>query len=67
MSKHGEYSERLYDEERKLRIRAENKCSDCPFVKHTKVAIINKPAEPQTKRKRVRADGGSPPLPRACA
>ena len=48
MSKHGEYSERLYDEERKLRIRAENKCSDCPFVKHTKVSISSRHPEKQS-------------------
>ncbi len=51
MSKHGEYSEHLYDEERKLRIQAENKCANCPFMKHTQVAVISKPAEPQNEKK----------------
>ena len=39
MSKHGEYSERLYDEERKLRIKAEHKCTECVFVQRANAAF----------------------------
>ncbi len=43
--------EHLYDDERKLRIQAENKCANCPFVKHTKVSIVNKPTgQPDEKK-----------------
>ncbi len=49
--KRAERYEHLYDEERKLRIQAENKCANCPFVKHTQVAITNKPAEQPGEKK----------------
>ncbi len=42
--KRAERYEKKYDEEHKLRLQAENKCASCPFVKHTKVSIVNKPA-----------------------
>ncbi len=49
--KRAERYEHLYDDERKLRIQAENKCASCPFVKHTKVSIVNKPAGQPSEKK----------------
>ena len=43
--KRAERYEHLYHDERKLRIKAEHKCADCPFVKHTQVSIVPKSAE----------------------
>ncbi len=49
--KRAERYEHLYDEERRLRIQAESKCADCPFVKHTKVAIIGPHSAPAAEAK----------------
>lgn len=40
--KRAERYEHLYDEERKLRIAAENKCSSCPFVRRAHEEFMDK-------------------------
>lgn len=50
--KRAERYENLYDEERKLRIAAENKCSHCPFIRQAGAAGVSppSPAAPPTHR-----------------
>ena len=43
--KRSERYEKLYDEERKLRIEAENKCASCPFVKRAHAEFMDKRAD----------------------
>jgi len=40
--KRAERYEHLYDEERKMRIAAENKCAHCPFVKKAQEEFMDK-------------------------
>lgn len=40
--KRAERYEKLYDEERKLRIAAENKCNTCPFVRRAQEEFMDK-------------------------
>ncbi len=43
--KRAERYEHLYDEERKLRLQAENKCAGCVFVQRAHAEFIDKRAE----------------------
>ena len=43
--KRAERYEHLYDQERKLRLEAENKCANCPFVKRTREEFLDKRAD----------------------
>ncbi len=43
--KRAERYENLYDQERKLRIAAENKCANCPFVKRANEEFMGKRIE----------------------
>lgn len=43
--KRAERYENLYDQERKLRIAAENKCANCPFVKRADEEFMDKRAD----------------------
>ena len=43
--KRAERYEHLYDQERKLRLEAENKCANCPFVKRVHEAVMDKRAD----------------------
>ncbi len=43
--KRAERYEHLYDEERKMRIAAENKCASCPFVKRAHEEFMDKRAD----------------------
>lgn len=43
--KRAERYEHLYDEERKMRIIAENKCKSCPFVKRANEEFIDRRAD----------------------
>ena len=43
--KRAERYEHLYDQERKLRLEAENKCASCPFVKRANEEFIDKRAD----------------------
>lgn len=43
--KRAERYENLYDQERKLRIAAENKCANCPFVKRANEEFMDKRAD----------------------
>lgn len=40
--KRAERYEQLYDQERKLRLEAENKCASCPFVQRANEEFIDK-------------------------
>ena len=43
--KRAERYEHLYDQERKLRLEAENKCANCPFVKRAHEEFMDKRAD----------------------
>lgn len=45
--KRAERYEHLYDQERKLRLEAENKCANCPFVKRAHEEFMDKRVDEQ--------------------
>ena len=45
--KRAERYEHLYDQERKLRLEAENKCANCPYVKRANEEFIDKRVDEQ--------------------